>query len=57
MVIFGGLKFDIFSIPNFLSTFYVLGSPIENDLKYNVGAKEVKVQYRGLEAIPAPLLD
>ena len=33
MVIFWGLKFDIFSIPNFLATFYVLGSPIENDLK------------------------
>ena len=28
-----GLKFDIISIPNFLATFYVLGSPIENDLK------------------------
>ena len=33
MVIFGGLKFDIFSIPNFLATFYVLGSPVDNDLK------------------------
>ena len=33
-VIFWGLKFDIFSIPNFLATFYVLGSPVENDLNY-----------------------
>ena len=33
MVIFLGLKFDIFSIPNFLATFYVLGSPVDNDLK------------------------
>ena len=29
---FFGLKFDIFSIPNFLGTFYVLGSFVENDL-------------------------
>ena len=33
MVIFWGLKFDIFTIPNFLATFYVLGSPVDNDLK------------------------
>ena len=31
-MIFWGLKFDIFSIPNFLATFYVLGSPVQNDL-------------------------
>ena len=31
--IFFGLKFDINSIPNFWATFYVLGSPVKNDLK------------------------
>ena len=34
-MIFWGLKFDIFSIPNFLATFYVLGSPVQNDLNLN----------------------
>ena len=31
--IFFGLQFDINSIPNFWATFYVLGSPVQNDLK------------------------
>ena len=45
MVIFWGLKFDIFSIPNFLGTFYVLGSPAENDLNPRKpgGFKEIEL--------------
>ena len=35
---FFGFKFYINSIPNFWATFYVLGSPVENDLNVKLGA-------------------
>ena len=41
---FFGLKFYINSIPNFWATFYVLGSPVDNDLNFgqNVGSSYSK---------------